>query len=282
MDSSTRTRDLLQSTIQFHTSLIELARGVAAFRSVLEFIVECVGFAETYLPHVGLGAWIDSSLIFGELANRSQALFNYTSDDPQGLVRALYDTSGSAATGTFSYLNDNFKFLEDNRSRQEFNRLALNYRGLLSGPQQQQDVSSFLAPLNSTAASKFDHALKNLQSLPQSEDPQGALLEMRSAIDIAVDSLIEMTPLTKRERGDLKNAALLPTIAQHLARDEFAKVDLILASEHFMKLKQQLAASKELKLPRLQAEALMNQAVALLKLIATTVNLPGPSSAAYV
>ena len=178
------------------------------------------------------------------------------------------------ATGTFAMLTDNFRFLEDNKSRSEYGQLAGRYRDLLSGPQEQDQVNHFLLPLNTTAQLKFSQSLKDFQSLPKDEDPQGSLLAMRSAIDLALRSLLELTPLTTRERGDLKGVEQLPNIARYLARGELAKVDLVLANDRLVKLKDQLSASKQVKLPRSQAEALISQAVVLLHLIANSVALP--------
>jgi hypothetical protein len=120
-------------------------------------------------------------------------------------------------------------------------------------------------------------ALEDFHALPIDEDFEGSLVTMRSAIDIAIQSLMKLIPLSKRERGDLKSVDELPTIAQYLAKDELSRVDIILANEQLIKLGKQLSASKEMGIHRQQAEALIHQSVAILNLIASTVKLPDNS-----
>jgi hypothetical protein len=274
MNTPNLAKKLLEDATSFHALLVEQARTVAKIRDILEFIVECISFAEAYLPPDAISSWTDGSVVFGELSKRTKPIYSGPVKSIPVSLGPVYTTSGSAATGTFAMLTDNFKYLEDNESRSKYVHLAGKYRSLISGPEEQSQVHAFLGPLDMTAQSKFNQSLKTFQSWPKDEDPQGPLLEMRSAIDLALDALFKLTPLSKSERGDLKKIAVLPTIAQHLAKDELAKIDLILANDRLEKLKSQLSASKQTIIPRIQAEALMSQAVAILNLIASTIKLP--------
>ncbi len=279
MNTSSLAKQLLEDATSFQTMLVDQARAVGKLRDVLEFIVECISFAEAYLPPDALNSWTDGNVVFGELSKRTGTIYNSSVQAMPISLEPVFTTSGSAATGTFAMLTDNFRYLEDNESRSKYIYLAGRYRSLLSSPDEQSRVQTFLGPVDMTAQSKFNQSLKTFQVLPKNEDPQGPLLEMRSAIDLALDALLRLTPLSKRERGDLKNIDVLPKIAQYLAKDELAKVDLILANDRLEKLKSQLSASKQTIIPRAQAEALMSQAVATLNLIASTVRLSNNQSA---
>ncbi len=273
MNTPNQAKQLLKETTRFHTSLIQQARAVGKFKEILEFIVECISFAEKYFPQDTIDSWSEGKIILNELSERAKPIQNASIYNLPTLIPPVYTTGGTLATGTFAMLTDNFRFLEDNESRSEYSNLAGKYGGLLNGPEEQSRVQMFLEPLNATAQIKFNQSLQEMQSLPGDEDPQGPLVAMRSAIDLALRSLLKLTPLTKRERK-LKSVDLLPTIAQHLARDELTKVDLVLTNDRLAKLKGQLSASKEIKFSRTQADALMSQAVAILHLIASSINLP--------
>lgn len=267
-------KQLLKDTNNYHENLIEHARLIAEFQQILEFIVECIEFAEHYIPNRETEQKKQVVRYVPTLVERVNPILGNLHSDPKTLITSVNPTAGSAATGTFSCLTDNFNYYEDTQSRSKYLLLASKYKDLLSGPSQKVEVSKFLGVVNKTAQAKFSQSLKDLQTLPQDEDPQGPLIAMRSAIDIALKSLLELTPLTKRERGDLKRISVLPTIAQYLAKDEYAKLDLILTNDQLNKLKDQLSASKDIAIPRIQAEALMNQSIAILRLISTSIRLP--------
>lgn len=271
-------KQLLNDTKSFHKNLIEHARLTAEFQKILEFIVECIEFADNYIPSKETEQRNQVTQYVTALYQRTNPILGTLYSDPYSVFSALESTGGTIATGTFSYLTSNFNYYEDTHSRSQYLRLASEYQVLLSNPRQKSEASEFLGLVNETAQSKFGQSLKDFQTLPQDEDPQGPLLAMRSAIDMTLQSLLKLAPLTKKERGDLKRISELPTIAQYLAKDENAKLDLILVNDQLDKLQDQLSASKYRTIPRVQAEALMNQSVAILRLIATSIKKPGGES----
>ncbi len=277
MDTSSQAKQLFETTKQFHLSLVERAREIAKIRDILEFVVECISFAESCLPATAISSWKDGPLYLTELSNRTESIFASPISILEKPFANLETTAGSSGSGAFSILVDNYRFFEDNETRTGFSNLAARYKNLLSGQEQQDHIYRFLAPLSPTAQTKFSQALKDFHTLPTDEDFEGSLLTMRSAIDEAIRSLMERTPLTKTQRGDLQRFDELPTIARYLAKDELSKVDIILANDQFMKLKMQLSASKQMGIHRQQAEALINESVAILNLIASTVKLPDKS-----
>lgn len=278
MDKSKLAKQLLEETNQFHTTLIEQARAIAKIRDLLDFIVQCIVFAEKYIPPSTLNTWVDSWTAFNLFSDRARPLLNQGAVAPHSIVPHLNTSGSTAATEIFALLTDNYSYFEDTSTRSQYSQLAGTYRGLLSGLEEQNKVHIFLTPLNTVAQVKFNQSLSEIQSLPTTEDPQGPLLAMRSAIDLAIDSLLRLTPLTKRQRGDLRSVDKLPAIAQHLSKDELSKIDLILANERFEQLKAQLSASKNSVISRPQADALMTQAVALLNLVANSVKIPSEIS----
>jgi hypothetical protein len=133
MDSSSQAKLLFETTKQFHTSLIQRAREIAKVRDILEFVVECVSFAETYFPASAISSWKDGPLHLNELSKRTESIRALPISDLEYPFPNLVNTSGSAATSVFSMLNDNFRFLEDNETRTLFGGLTVKYRILLSG-----------------------------------------------------------------------------------------------------------------------------------------------------
>jgi hypothetical protein len=267
-------KQLYKDTSNIHKNLVEHARLTAEFQKILEFIVECIEFAQNHISNRETDQWKQVTQYIPVLSERTYLVLGVLHDNPYNVFSALESTGGTIATGTFSYLTDNFNNFEDSRSRSGYMYLASKYQTLLSSPSQKRDADDFLGLVNGTAQIKFGQSLKDFQTLPEDEDPQGPLLAMRSAIDLTLESLLKLTPLTRDERGDLKRISELPTIAQHLARDENAKLNLILVNEQLNKLKGQLSASKNQTIPRIQAEGLMNQSVALLRLISANIKLP--------
>ena len=267
-------KKILDDANCYHKNLVEHARLTAGVQKILEFIVECIEFAEIYIPNRETEQWNQVAQLFPILFARTNPVFGYMHSDPFNVFGALDSTGGSIATGTFSFLTDNFNNYEDAQSRSKYNELASKYQVLLSSPSQKNEASDFLGLVNVTAQSKFGQSLKDFQTLPHNEDPQGSLMAMRSAIDMTIQSLLKLTPLTNREKGDIKRISELPTIAQYIAKDELAKLNLILVNDQLNKLKSQLSASKNQTIPRIQAESLMNQSIALLRLISVNIQLP--------
>jgi len=278
MNELQQAKQLLEGASNFHNSLVEHARLTAAFQKILEFIVECIEFAENHIPNKETEQWKQVTGYIPVLVERTNPIFGHLHSDPYNIFSSLESTGGTIATGTFSYLTDNFNNFEDTQSRSQYRQIASRYQLLLSGPSHKAQASEFLGLVHETAQSKFSQSLKDFQTLPPGEDPQGPLVAMRSAIDITLQNLLKLVPLTRREKGDLKRISELPTIAQYLAKDEYAKLDLILVNEQLDKLKSQLSASKDQIIPHIQAESLMNQSVAILRLISTSIKLPNGES----
>jgi hypothetical protein len=93
---------------------------------------------------------------------------------------------------------------------------------------------------------------------------------MRSALKITIDTLMKKSGLSRNEIKNLKLISTIPTIANHLAKDEESKIDLILISEKFKILWEKLAAAKEIALPREIAIGLAFEVTSILILLSQT------------
>lgn len=281
MDTPAQARKLLSDTTQFHKDLVIQARDVSKLMDLLAFVADCISFAEKYLPTDLLKKWSDSDKTISELAKRTQPLFGYSTPDPKGIIYASISTASTAGTAIFTRLTNGYNFLEGKEQRDAYYGIALRFKGFVTGEEERKRARLFLASFNPVAAEKFWDSSEQLRGLPRDEDPQGPLMALRSALDLTVGSLLKMTPLTKSERSSLTQPALLPTIANHLANDDAAKVDLILANETFIELWKQLSAAKNTKVERDVAESLALRATSMLNLISRTV-VPRLSSPADV
>jgi hypothetical protein len=272
MDTPTLAKNILKEITEYHEALVVQARGIGRVKKILTFVNACITFAEKYITFGDINFWNESKNSIEEFSNRVQPFYLGNAlviNTP--IMPSVDSASGTIATTVFGLLTDNYRHFEDNITRLEFAGLAEEYKGLLSGPQEERRVSAFLEPVNSIAYYKFENSLESFESLKENDDPQGSLMEMRSAIDLAIEELLKLTPLTKKERGDLQQIDRLPVIAQYLSKDEIAKVDLILANNRLSKLLSQLSASKQLSYSRIEAEALISQATAILSTIATSI-----------
>jgi hypothetical protein len=265
---------LLAGASEYHDTLIDLARGVDRFRQIMDFIVRCIEFAENYIPEDRNSGWLVENPHIPLMNTRATVLFSFESNDPSTAMDYLLSGSTSGSSDAFLFLMNNYNYYESKESRGEVLDLSVHYRNLFGRP---EDINFVYTGINSfapDAGDKFQHSFDSLASLPEDEDAQGPLLEMRSAIDMSLNALLNLTPLSKAERGDLKSVQVIPAIANHLAKDDYSLVDLLTANELFEDLKNKLAASKQKKIPRDQADALMTQSVSLLSQIIKSINLP--------
>jgi len=166
MDTSAEARSLLHEAHEHHEALISQARAVSSLRDLLGILVECISFAEKHLPSSISDPWLTQNAHVPVLVERSRPLFTGAFPaSTQGLF-SLATAASSADSDAFSFIAGSFNFLEDDDSRQEYYGLAGTFRDLLAGPEQQEEVHIFLAPLNVVADSKFRHSIEAFQALP--------------------------------------------------------------------------------------------------------------------
>jgi len=266
-------RELLVGSIEYHELLIKLARGISRFQELMRFIVDCMDFGVQNIPNEVYTQWIDSNQHIPKISENLDPLVSFSCNDPLTNLGHLINTSASGTTDSFSFLLNNYNFYENTETREEFKKLSLRFGGLLARPEDISYAHSFVTSVYPTAGEKFIHSLDAMDSLPESEDPQGCLLEMRSAIDLTIKRVIDLIGLTKKE-GKLKIVQQLPTIARYLAKDDQSRVILILANSQFVDHKSKLAASKDIKYSKDQARSLMDQSIAFLNQIASAIDIP--------
>jgi hypothetical protein len=244
MDTKILAIQLYEQAKSQHKLLIEQARTLARLINILDFINECVNFADNYFPSNSMRTWNEGMIILNQTKSMMDQYTGGAITATSTYLDSSVVTSGSAGTAVFGYIANNYHYLEDNQSRNKFTELTEKYKRLLSSPLDQKHVHVFLSTIDSAAQSKFDHSLIAFDALPPEEDPQGPLMEMRSAIDLAIKKLLSFTPLTHKERGNLKMIEELPTIANHLSKSELAKIDLLLANPLLDELKKHFGPQK--------------------------------------
>jgi hypothetical protein len=274
METSKDAHSLLVATNEFQKSLIEQARALDTFKQLVNFVAECLAFAERYIqPQTGR-VWTQGDENVQILARHVTVLYAGGAAHPYRQITHAISSGSTTATMAFAYVNNHYSLYEGDEAQTEYKRLSGAFYELQSGPTVQAQVGTFLKGWNDRAQSKYVQALNGLRSLPHDEDAQGQLLMMRSAINLTMTGLLKRTPLTKKKRGDVKRNEELPTIAKYLARDQLARAALLDANDSFLQLTRQLAKTKDVPIPRPQADALMYQAVAVLKVIADSVQSP--------
>ena len=274
MSNDQLAREIQAGASQYHDTLIDLARGTDRLRRIMDFIVRCIEFAERYVPKDRYSGWLEQNPHIPLMSTRANVLFAFESDNPRNDLDHLLSATTSGSTDAFSFLMDHYNFYETKNARGEFLDLSQHLRDLYGRPEDIKFVFTGIEAFSPDAGSKFQHSFESMASLPEDEDPEGPLLEMRSAIDMTLNALLKLTPLSRSDQGDLKSVQMIPAIAKYLAMDDLSLVDLLAANELFEDLKGKLAASKHKKLPRDQADALMTQSVTLLSQIIKSVELP--------
>jgi predicted XRE-type DNA-binding protein len=265
-------RHLLAATDQFQSKLVEQTRAAGKLRELLSFIVRCIEFAEKHLPSRIIEQWEEDHEALSVLSERLNPVFDFKAEEPTFAIRAANNTASVASSDVFSLITGSHNYIEGDDAREEYSTLAGLYFGIVTAEEKRENVYTFLSPLNSTAAQKFKDSTEQLSSIPPDEDPQGPLMGLRSALSLAITSLLEKANLSRSERN-LKLASRLPVIAEHLAKNAEAKLDLILANEQFQDLWRKLSAAKNTTLSYEIAQALAIRTIAMLNLIAETISL---------
>lgn len=272
MDPKGTAAELLNQVTKLHTELVQAARDLSKYRDLVKFVNDCLDFAETHFPSPVVSPWAGKSSLVPRLWEAATPAFAAPVTRLVKVTPALNTSGSSAAAEAFGYVVSNYKFVEDEQAREGFTALTTTYRTILARDQEKASVQAFLWSVSPEASAKFLHASAHFESLPKGEDPEGALVEMRSAVDLALRALLRLTPLSKAEVSGLKKKEWIPTIASHLAKDEMAKADLLLGSHDFVDLWHDLSSSKTSLLPPDVAAALIVQVTGLLNLMAQTMN----------
>ena len=274
MEPKATATQLLNQATQLHTDLIQAARDLSRYRDLIRFVSDCLDFAERHFPSTAVSPWLTKSRLIPRLWEAATPVFGAPATQLVKLTPALNTSGSSGAAEAFGHVVSNYKFVEDEQAREAFTGLTTTYRAILARDQERSEVQVFLWSVSPEATGKFLQASAHFESLPKGEDPEGALVEMRSAVDLALRALLRLTDLTRAEVTALKKKEWIPTIASHLAKNEIAKADLLLGSRDFMQLWHSLSSSKTSQLPPDVAAALIVQATGLLNLLAQTID-PG-------
>ena len=263
--------NLLTSIDNYQVDLSEQSKAIAIVKRFLAFLIECVKFAEKYLPIEMVENWAESNKSIPLIAERIYPVFKHQSDNPLWTLNAVATTAGSASSDGFAFITGAYNFLETNEARDEFIGIAGKYKSILFQEEAQQTVNEFLAPIDPQAAKKYTSAVNQLSTLPPGEDPEGALVTMRSALNLTLNALLKKSGLTKAERK-LKQVEVIPKLAAILSKDITSQLDLLLISDQFMELNRRLSAAKDIKLDRDVAEGLALQATSILNQLARTID----------
>jgi len=270
MDNIDKFRELFAQTNEYYRKLVDLTRAISKIQDLFSFIILCIDFAEKCIPQENLMRWSESNESIPLLLDRMENLISLPPPDALKLSVDVTTTSGSASSDTFAFLLDNYPFLEGEKERTEFRDLTQKYKNLLLADENRGEVINYLSSLNHVAAYKYNTGSNQLHSLGPNDDAEGPLMMLRSALDLAVDSLIEKIGLTHREIAEIKRAEVIPLIANHLAKDESSKIDLILMNKSYTDLYPKLSAAKNNIVDRDRAIGLALEVTAILNLISRT------------
>jgi len=273
MDNIYKFRELFAQTTEYHSNLVDLTRAISKMLDIFSFIILCIEFAEKYIPQTSLIKWSESNESIPLLLDRVENLLPLSTPDALRESVFVINTSGSASSDSFAFLLDNYSFLESEIERSEFRDITQKYKTLLQANENRGGVVSYLSSLNPAAAQKFIDGSKQLDSLGKNEDAEGTLMLLRSALDLTIKSLIEKIGLTNNEESRVKKAEQIPLIANHLAKDESSKIDLILMNKTYIDLFPKLSAAKDKIVDRDRAIGLALEVTAILNLISKTLRL---------
>ncbi len=263
-------RDLHSDTSKYLDNLIELIRAVSRTHELLDFINFCIDYAEANIPHQIIDDWSQSNPIFTELIRRSEIVYE---DSPNKAIQYIYPveiTAGSALADTYSFILNNISHIDGEREKQAFYSISEKYNQIINGEEENKEVHSFLYRLNPLAASKFIEGAKQLTFTPQNEATEDPLSSMRSALNLTIRTLIDLT-------GDTtipKQAELIPRIAKVFAKDQAAQVDLAIRNRNFLQLWLKLSKTKDMTINRDLAMGFVLEATSILILFSRTIKLP--------
>jgi hypothetical protein len=270
MDGIVKIRELHTETTSYLDSLIELMRAISRIHDLLDFLILCIDYAEGNIPHQIIDKWSQSNPIFEELLSRSKDVY---SESPQTAIlhiSTVENTTASASADTYSFILNNISHLEAAREKDAFHSLSAKYNQIINGESERKEIHSFLYRLNPLAASKFNDGSNQLLSLFKDEDTEDPLTNMRSALNLTIRTLIDLT-------GDAtapKQVELIPRIAKYFAKDQAAQADLVLRNKNFLYLWLKLSKTKDMPIRRDQAMGLALEAASILNLLYRTIKLP--------
>ncbi|OGN81243.1 MAG: hypothetical protein A2X24_12960 [Chloroflexi bacterium GWB2_54_36] len=270
MNNIVKFRELFAQTTDYHNNLVNLTRAISKIQDLFSFIILCIDFAEKYIPKENLTKWSETNESIPLLFDRMENLITLPPLDALTRSVTVINTSGSASSDSFAFLLDNYPYLETEKERTEFRDLTQKYKNLLLADENRGEVINYLSSLNQVAAYKFTAGSNQLHSLGPDEDAEGPLMMLRSALDLAVNSLIEKIGLTNKEIAEIKRAEVIPLLANHLAKDESSKIDLILMNKAYTDLYPKLSAAKNNIVDRDRAIGLALEVTAILNLISRT------------
>jgi len=270
MDEFVKIRGIHTETTSYLDNLDELTRAVSKIRDLLDYLILCIDYAEGNIPHQINDKWFQSNPIFEELLSRLNDVYQ---KPPQSAIHNIYpveNTAGSAIADTYLLIINNYSHLVGERENETFNSLSAKYNQIINGEAEHKRVHTFLYRLNPLAASKFNEGSEQLLSLSQKEDTKDPLICMRSALNLTVKTLIDLTGDTTMP----KQIELIPRIAKYFAKDETAQVDLLIRNKNFLYLWQFLSKTRDTTIGRDQAMGLALEVASILNLFSRTIKLP--------
>jgi hypothetical protein len=148
----------------------------------------------------------------------------------------------STATGlSYGDITGSYSHYEDLETRAEADELADQYQKVQTARDIQAEVLRKLRWVSEAAAGKFEAAWDGFhQSVPSADPTSGPALQMRSALRLTVDSLVERLPpnATRTREGCIEH------IARHAARTPAAQTVLQGLTRQYVDLLDRLSAVK--------------------------------------
>jgi hypothetical protein len=270
MNEIVKIRDLHTETTGYLDSVDKLTRSVSEIRDLLDFLILCFDYAEGNIPHQFIDKWSQSNPIFEELMNRLNDVYQKPPNTAIQNINPIKNTAGSAIADIYLFIIINFSHIVGEREKDAFNSLSAKYNQIINGGAEHKEVHSFLYRLNPLAASKFNGGSEQLLALFLNEGTENPLTSMRSSLNIAIRTLIDLT-------GDTtipKQVELIPRIAKYYAKDQAAQVDLVNSNKNFLYLWQLFSKTKDTTFGRDQAMGLALEVTSILNLLSRTIKLP--------
>jgi hypothetical protein len=270
MNEFVKIRDLHTETTGYLDSVDKLTRSVTEIRDLLDFLILCIDYAEGNIPHQFIDKWSQSNPIFEELLSRLNDVYQKPPQTAIQNINIVKNTAGSAIADIYLLIPINYSHIVGERERDAFYTLSAKYNQIINGESEHLEVHSFLYRLNPLAASKFNEGSKQLLSIFANEDAGDPLISMRSALNLTIRTLIDLT-------GDTtipKQVELIPRIAKYYAKDQAAQVDLVICNKNFLYLWQLFSKTKDTTFGRNQALGLALEVTSILNLFSKTIKLP--------
>jgi hypothetical protein len=270
MNEIVKIRELQTETTGYLDSVDKLTRSVSEIRDLLDFLILWIDYAEGNIPHQIIDKWSQSNPIFEELPSRLNDVYQKPPHIAIQNINTIKNTAGSAIADIYLLILINFSHIVGERERNSFFTLSAKYNQIINGEADHLEVHSFLYRLNPLAASKFNDGSKQLLSIFANEEAEDPLISMRSALNFAIRTLIDLT-------GDTtipKQIELIPRIVKYYAKDQAAQVDLVIINKNFLYLWQLFSKTKDTTFDRDQAMGLALEVTSILSLLSRTIKLP--------